>query len=160
MMGCPSSICKLSTKCLGDYFISYDSNTMENQLEEKMVEKQLQKLKEDVMNMFVTADKCSEKLRWWKQLNLIEIPSFARDRAVESYFWALGVYYEPNYSVGRMILAKIIALIAILDDMYDVYATLDELYLFTDAIQRWDINCVEKLPEYMKMFYEVILRTY
>ncbi|XP_023539491.1 (-)-germacrene D synthase-like [Cucurbita pepo subsp. pepo] len=98
--------------------------------------------------------------RWWKQLNLIERLSFARDRAVESYFWALGVYYEPNYSVGRMILAKIIALATVLDDMYDVYATLDELDLFTEAIERWDTNCMEKLPEYMKIFYEVILKTY
>ena len=72
-------------------------------------------------------------------MNLIERLSFARDRAVESYFWALGVYYEPNYSVGRMILAKIIALATVLDDMYDVYATLDELDLFTEAIERFKL---------------------
>lgn len=63
---------------------------------------------------------------------------FARDRVVEAYIWALGVYYEPKYSLARIILAKVIILATFIDDMYDVYATLDELVLFTDAIERLD----------------------
>ncbi|TYK19427.1 (-)-germacrene D synthase-like [Cucumis melo var. makuwa] len=101
-----------------------------------------------------------EVSRWWKHLNLLEELSFARDRMVESYIWALGVYYEPKYSLGRIILAKIVALATVLDDMYDLYATLDELQLFTQAIERWDMNCIVKLPKYMKIFYGVILKVY
>lgn len=81
---------------------------------------------------------CVYIYRWWKHLNLLEELSFARDRMVESYIWALGVYYEPKYSLGRIILAKIVALATVLDDMYDLYATLDELQLFTQAIERFE----------------------
>ena len=64
--------------------------------------------------------------------------SFARDRMVESYIWALGVFYEPKYSYGRIILAKIIVLATVLDDVYDIYATFDELELFTNVIERFN----------------------
>ncbi|CAK9321703.1 unnamed protein product [Citrullus colocynthis] len=98
--------------------------------------------------------------RWWKDQKLKEQLPFARERVVEIYVWALGVYYEPKHSLARIILAKVIAFISLLDDMYDVYATLDELQLFTNAIERWDVNCIEKLPNYMKGFYETILEVY
>ncbi|KAL1534411.1 1,8-cineole synthase, chloroplastic [Salvia divinorum] len=50
-------------------------------------------------------------------------------------------------------LAKINALITAIDDIYDVYGTLEELQLFTDAIRRWDIESIDKLPIYMKVCY-------
>ncbi|CAL5058392.1 unnamed protein product [Urochloa decumbens] len=49
--------------------------------------------------------------RWWKGLELQSRLSFARDRVVECYFWVVGVYYEPSYSRGRIILTKIIDLV-------------------------------------------------
>ncbi|KAL0550274.1 hypothetical protein IC582_014780 [Cucumis melo] len=98
--------------------------------------------------------------RWWKEHKLKEQLPFARVRVVEIYVWALGVQYEPKYCNTRRILAKIITFISVLDDMYDVYATLDELQLFTNAIQRWDVSCIEKLPNYMKGLYETILEVY
>ncbi|CAK9321702.1 unnamed protein product [Citrullus colocynthis] len=102
----------------------------------------------------------SELSRWWKDMKLQEQLSFARDRVVECYVWALGVDYEPKHSLARIILAKVIAFISLLDDMYDVYATLDELQLFTNAIERWDITGIEKFPNYMKVLYEAILKHY
>lgn len=63
--------------------------------------------------------------------------SFARDRVVESYFWALGVYFEPEYYFARKTLCKFIAMITVVDDIYDVYGKLDELEIFTEAIQRF-----------------------
>lgn len=61
---------------------------------------------------------------------------FARDRIVECYFWTLGAYFEPQYSVGRKMLTKVIAIASILDDIYDAYGTFEELQVFTPAIQR------------------------
>ncbi len=61
---------------------------------------------------------------------------FVRNRIVESCIWALGVYFEPQYSKGRKIMAKLIIIMTIIDDIYDSYGTIDELELFTKAIQR------------------------
>nr|AWF79083.1 terpene synthase [Pelargonium graveolens] len=98
--------------------------------------------------------------RWWKELNFASKLSYARDRIVECYFWMLGVYYEPHYSHARIMLTKIIGMLSIIDDTYDVYATFEETKLFTDAIQRWDCSAVEQLPDYMQIVYNFILSLY
>ncbi|CAL5405701.1 unnamed protein product [Camellia sinensis] len=92
----------------------------------------------------------SEITRWWKELDFAKKMPFARDRIVECYFWILGVYFEPQYLLARRMLTKVIALTSIIDDIYDVYGTLEELALFTDAIERWEISAIDQLPEYMK----------
>lgn len=65
---------------------------------------------------------------------------FARDRVVESFFWALGVYFLPENHFGRMMLCKVIAMITVVDDIYDVYGKHEELELFTEAIERFIVN--------------------
>lgn len=62
--------------------------------------------------------------------------SFARDRLVESYFWTIGMVYEPQYSNVRKELTKAFQLLTVIDDVYDVYGTFEELELFTDAVER------------------------
>ena len=75
--------------------------------------------------------------RWWvKDLNVSTNFPFARDRIVEGYFWVVGVYYEPQYFLARRILMKVIAITSIIDDVYDAYGTIDEIEIFTDAIER------------------------
>ncbi|CAK9321897.1 unnamed protein product [Citrullus colocynthis] len=102
----------------------------------------------------------SEICRWWKDLEVpIKFP-FARDRIVECYFWTLGSYFEPQFSVGRKMLTKVIAISSILDDIYDAYGTFQELQVLTPAIQRWDRSMVHILPEYMKPFYVAMLDLY
>ncbi|CAA2988682.1 (-)-germacrene D synthase [Olea europaea subsp. europaea] len=101
-----------------------------------------------------------EITRWWKALEFENKLPFARDRLVECYSWALGVYYEPQYSHGRKMLAKVIAMISVIDDIYDVYGTLDELTLLLDAIERWDPSLVDQLPPYMKYCYKALLDVY
>ncbi|CAK9136861.1 unnamed protein product [Ilex paraguariensis] len=98
--------------------------------------------------------------RWWKELDFARKLSFARDRLVECYFWILGVYFEPKYFFARKLMTKVIVLASTVDDIYDVYGTLEELVLFTDAIERWDINALEQLPEYMRPFYRALLDVY
>lgn len=74
--------------------------------------------------------------RWWKDLNVAEKLHFARDRVAECFFWILGVYFEPQYQLARRLITKVISLTSIIDDIYDVYGTLEEVMLFTDAIER------------------------
>ena len=64
---------------------------------------------------------------------------YARDRAVECYFWTMGVYAEPQYSQARVMLAKTIAMISIVDDTFDAYGIVEELEVYTDAIQRYEL---------------------
>ncbi|KAI8001047.1 (-)-germacrene D synthase, partial [Camellia lanceoleosa] len=93
---------------------------------------------------------------WWKKREIATKLPFARDRLVECYFWILGVYFEPKYSVVRSFMTKIIALASVIDDIYDVYGTLEELQLFTDAIERWEEAAISDLPEYMQVCFEAL----
>ncbi|VFQ92498.1 unnamed protein product [Cuscuta campestris] len=99
--------------------------------------------------------------RWWKELGAIEKMPFARDRLAESYLWTLGVYFEPQYGAAREFVLKTICLASLLDDIYDVYGTPNELNLFTHAFQRLKAGGAEELlPEYMKVLYNAVLDTY
>ena len=48
----------------------------------------------------------------------------------------MAIASEPQFGYSRIINTKVIALITVIDDIYDVYGTLDELELFTDAVDR------------------------
>ncbi|KAK1354482.1 (-)-camphene/tricyclene synthase, chloroplastic [Heracleum sosnowskyi] len=94
--------------------------------------------------------------RWWKETGFSKKLSFTRDRLVQSFVWSVGICPEPQFGYCRMELAKQIQIISAIDDIYDVYGTLDELELFTDAIERWDINSVQLLPDYMKVCFDLL----
>ncbi|KAH6816676.1 hypothetical protein C2S51_021496 [Perilla frutescens var. frutescens] len=98
--------------------------------------------------------------RWWKELDLIAKLPYARDRAVECFFWAMGAYHEPQYSRARVMLTKTIAMTSIIDDTYDAYGTIEELDIFTEAIERWNVEETKRLPEYMKPLYKALLELY
>ncbi|KAH0637559.1 hypothetical protein KY290_037895 [Solanum tuberosum] len=88
----------------------------------------------------------SELTRWWKNIDVANKFSYARDRLVECYFGAVGLHFEPQQSRARIMTGKIIAIISIVDDTFDAYATFDELELFTNAIERCDISAMELVP--------------
>ncbi|XP_051139292.1 terpineol synthase, chloroplastic-like [Andrographis paniculata] len=93
---------------------------------------------------------------WWKQTELAEVLPFARDRLVECYFWTLGGLFRPEYGYTRMQITKVNTLITVIDDIFDVYGTLEELKLFDEAFERGDVKAIEKLPHYMKMCHLVL----
>ncbi|KAJ7981645.1 Sesquiterpene synthase [Quillaja saponaria] len=96
--------------------------------------------------------------RWWQKLNFINKLPFARERAAETYFWVATGNFAPQHALARCMVAKLIALLTIVDD---AYGTIEELKLFTEAIQRWDASYVDRLPQCMKVVYEeVILETF
>ncbi|KAI9198423.1 hypothetical protein LWI28_015574 [Acer negundo] len=86
--------------------------------------------------------------RWWESYDLEKKLSFARRRLVASFLWGMGVVFEPRFKYCRGIVTKLIAVITVIDD---VYGTLPELELFTDAVDRWDIKTMNQLPDYMKI---------
>ncbi|KAH0732026.1 hypothetical protein KY289_003214 [Solanum tuberosum] len=97
--------------------------------------------------------------RWWKNICLAEKLSFSRNRLVENLFWAVGKKFEPQHSYFRRLITKIIVFVGIIDDIYDVYGTLDELELFTLAVQRMEVNAMDELPDYMKVCYLALFNT-
>nr|E2E2N7.1 RecName: Full=Bicyclo-germacrene synthase; AltName: Full=Allo-aromadendrene synthase; AltName: Full=Geraniol synthase; AltName: Full=Limonene synthase; AltName: Full=Terpene synthase 4; Short=OvTPS4; AltName: Full=Terpinolene synthase [Origanum vulgare]ADK73618.1 terpene synthase 4 [Origanum vulgare] len=102
----------------------------------------------------------SDATRWWKKLEVAKRMPYARDRVVECFFWIVGVYFEPCYATARRILSKAINMASIVDDTYE-YATLDELQILTDAIQRWDVNeTLEDSPPHVQMCYKALIQAY
>ncbi|KAL4326249.1 hypothetical protein GQ457_11G029860 [Hibiscus cannabinus] len=91
--------------------------------------------------------------KWWRDTGLGEKLSFARDRLMENFLWTVGVIFDPQFGNIRRTSTKVNALITTIDDVYDVYGTLDELELFTQAVDRWDIRAMEHLPEYLKICF-------
>ncbi|KAJ6813658.1 (-)-germacrene D synthase-like [Iris pallida] len=89
---------------------------------------------------------------WSEEFGLMKHLPFYRDRVAESYFWILGVWFEPRYSTERLLISKLFNLMTVIDDIYDAYGTIEELQLFTNQIQRWDFQNVDGLPEYMQIF--------
>ncbi|XP_019087414.1 PREDICTED: terpenoid synthase 1 [Camelina sativa] len=60
---------------------------------------------------------------WWKQQDLAsKLPPYFRDRLIECYLLALIVHYEPQFSRGRVALAKINTVLTLVDDTCDRYA--------------------------------------
>ncbi|XP_051125999.1 monoterpene synthase TPS4, chloroplastic-like [Andrographis paniculata] len=101
----------------------------------------------------------AEVFRWLKHLGLTDKLSFARNRPMECFLWTVGIFPHPKYFSVRIEMAKSIAILLVLDDIFDTYGNIEELSLFTQAIQRWDLNAIEELPEYMKICYMALYNT-
>ncbi|KAI9094223.1 hypothetical protein K1719_026805 [Acacia pycnantha] len=97
--------------------------------------------------------------RWWKAMGLASKLSSSRDRLMECFSWAVGIASEPEQSDFRKALTKIACFVTTIDEVYDVYGTLDELELFTAAVERWDIKAIHVLPEYMKVCFLALYNT-
>ncbi|KAF4398962.1 hypothetical protein G4B88_023556 [Cannabis sativa] len=97
--------------------------------------------------------------RWWRDCKLGGKLNFARDRLMEAFLWDVGLKFEGEFSYFRRINARLFVLITIIDDIYDVYGTLEELELFTSAVERWDVKLINELPDYMKMPFFVLHNT-
>uniref|UniRef100_M1A6Y0 Monoterpene synthase 2 n=1 Tax=Solanum tuberosum TaxID=4113 RepID=M1A6Y0_SOLTU len=98
--------------------------------------------------------------RWWKKSLLAEKLPFSRDRLVEAFLWIAGMMFEPQKNeYCRIMLTKVTAMATVIDDMYDVYSTLDELELFTHAVERMEIKAMNELPDYMKICYLALFNT-
>ena len=61
----------------------------------------------------------------------------ARSQPLNWYLWPMASLEDPSLSEQRLDLIKPIALIFIIDDIFDVYGNLDDLVLFTEAVIRY-----------------------
>ncbi|KAL8208704.1 hypothetical protein R6Q57_008116 [Mikania cordata] len=79
--------------------------------------------------------------KWWKDMRFKETTPYIRDRVPEIYLWILGLYFEPKYSLARIIATKITLFLVVLDDT-------------------WDISAMSQIPEYIRPFYKILLDEY
>ncbi|XP_078157514.1 monoterpene synthase 8, chloroplastic-like isoform X2 [Carex rostrata] len=98
-----------------------------------------------------------ETSRWWTDLQIHEKLPFIRDRLVENYLWSVAFVPELKHANLRKAITKSISLISTIDDVYDVYGSLDELEAFTHAVEQWDITSIEMLPEYMQLCLRALI---
>ncbi|KAH6769686.1 hypothetical protein C2S52_014489 [Perilla frutescens var. hirtella] len=94
--------------------------------------------------------------KWWNKFDLKSKLPYTRDRLVESYIWGAACHYEPQYSYVRMGIAKVILLATMMDDTYDNHATISEAQLFTQFLERWNMDGMDELPDYMKILSHFI----
>ncbi|KAG2684190.1 hypothetical protein I3760_10G065400 [Carya illinoinensis] len=91
----------------------------------------------------------NELSRWWRNLGLRESLSFARDRLVETFMCSVGFAFEPENRCFRKWLTKVLNLVAIIDDVYDLPECMKTCFLalyntvneFVNEVQRekgWD----------------------
>ncbi|KAL8160094.1 hypothetical protein V2J09_001631 [Rumex salicifolius] len=88
--------------------------------------------------------------RWWKELGLAKELKLARDETWKWHLWALVALPDPHLTKERIELTKLSSLVYIIDDIFDIYGNQEDLSLFTEAVNRWDLAIAEKLPDYMK----------
>nr|QIQ56010.1 putative terpene synthase 26 [Eremophila lucida] len=91
--------------------------------------------------------------RLWKSTGVADKLPFARVVLVPSYIWAFGLVQPREHGYARMEMTTLLNLAFAVDDIFDVYGTLEELQLLTDAIQRWDTESIDQLPYYMQIYY-------
>ncbi|KAG5561432.1 hypothetical protein RHGRI_004463 [Rhododendron griersonianum] len=96
---------------------------------------------------------------WWKDMGLANDLKFARNETLKWYMRPMAALTNPRFSQQRVELTKPISLIYIIDDIFYVYGTLEELTLFTEAVDRWDLAAVENLPYYMKSCFNALYDT-
>lgn len=63
--------------------------------------------------------------------------SYIRDRIVEAFIFAVGLFFEPRYSRGRIHATILSKIASVVDDTCDAYATLPEVISLHDAFQRY-----------------------
>ncbi|GJN18849.1 hypothetical protein PR202_gb06054 [Eleusine coracana subsp. coracana] len=91
--------------------------------------------------------------RWWMDLGLTREIPVARDQVLKWYMWAVTILQESSFSRYRVEITKIISFIYVVDDIFDLVGTPEELSRFTDAIKMWDIVAADSLVTYMRSCY-------
>ncbi|KAG8493355.1 hypothetical protein CXB51_010949 [Gossypium anomalum] len=70
----------------------------------------------------------------WRELNVKKKLSFSRGRVMEIYLLATDLSFEAQYAKCRICFTKYACLATVVDDIYDIYGSLDELQCFTKVV--------------------------
>ncbi|KAH6795945.1 hypothetical protein C2S51_036931 [Perilla frutescens var. frutescens] len=105
-------------------------------------------------------DELLQVSKWWTDLGLNRELKLARNEPLKWYTWSMAILINNlSLSEERVRLAKSIAFIYLIDDIFDLYGALGDLTIFTEAVHKWDYAAIDMLPDYMKMCYISLLDT-
>ncbi|AEE83260.1 terpenoid synthase 13 [Arabidopsis thaliana] len=97
-------------------------------------------------------------IKWWMELGLTsKWPSQFRERIVEAWLAGLMMYFEPQFSGGRVIAAKFNYLLTILDDACDHYFSIPELTRLVDCVERWNHDGIHTLEDISRIIFKLAL---
>ncbi|KAG8057941.1 hypothetical protein GUJ93_ZPchr0002g24019 [Zizania palustris] len=105
------------------------------------------------LNKLLHQMEMQEIKRWWLDLGLAQEIPVARDQVQKWYVWVMTVIEGASSSRYRIELSKVAAFVYIVDDIFDLVGTQDELSCFTQAIKMWDIAAADSLPSCMRSCY-------
>ncbi|EOA12729.1 hypothetical protein CARUB_v10028174mg [Capsella rubella] len=95
---------------------------------------------------------------WWRELDhTSNLPANFRERTIETWFAALMMYFEPQFSLGRIMSAKLYLVITFLDDACDIYGSIPEVESLVDCLERWDPDYMENLEGHMKTAFKFVM---
>ncbi|KAI4331816.1 hypothetical protein L6164_016771 [Bauhinia variegata] len=95
-------------------------------------------------------DEVKELSRWWKNLGLKEPLNFA------GIDWWNVSCFRTQIQIFQKMAYKQLILVLVINDVYDIYATFEELKQFTIAVEKWDSKEVQQLPEYMRICFQAL----
>eukprot|EP01018_Ginkgo_biloba_P026623 Gb_41622 [translate_table: standard] len=82
----------------------------------------------------------------WRESGFNDL-TFTYPWPMEMYFSMVVSMFEPKFTASRIAYAKTSCLVVILDDLYDTHGSLDDLKLFFEAVQRWDISMLDNVQD-------------
>ncbi|TYJ40380.1 hypothetical protein E1A91_A04G137200v1 [Gossypium mustelinum] len=146
---------------MDEAFLFTRTNLMDLQgvsnLEESLLEQVIHALELPLhRRMSTLQEDLKEMTRWWIGVGLSSKLNFARDRLMECFFWSVGMVSEPQFRNYRKSFTKVASFATIIDDVYNVYGTLDELYtnnIFNILNFRWDLCALKDHPKCMELCF-------
>ncbi|KAJ1277603.1 hypothetical protein BS78_04G016600 [Paspalum vaginatum] len=111
------------------------------------------------LNKLLHQKEMQEVTRWWMDLGLAQEMPVVRDQVMKWYMWSMTALQGSSFSRYRVEITKIISLVYVVDDIFDLIGTPEELSLFAEAIKIWNSSPDGSLPSCMRSCYKAIHTT-
>ncbi|XP_066317765.1 terpene synthase 2, chloroplastic-like isoform X1 [Miscanthus floridulus] len=108
------------------------------------------------LNKLLHQQEIQEVNKWWMDLGLVQEIPVVRDQVLKWYMWSMTALQGRSFSRYRVEITKIIALVYVVDDIFDLVGTPEELSLFTEAVKVWNTAVADSLPSYMRSCYRAL----
>ncbi|MCD9559424.1 synthase [Datura stramonium] len=111
-----------------------------------------------LMKFYTTYDRV-ENRRWYEDCRLDRL-GLSEQYIYTTYLIGVAVVFEPEFSDARLMYAKYVMLLTVIDDLFDGFASKDELLNIIELVERWDdYASVGYNSERVKVFFSVFHKT-